>query len=137
MADLKKVYTAVTEDEALENLMMFKEKWGKQYSFCVKSWEDNWDILSTFSHISLRFGESYTRPISLKGSTASSGKSLRTSPALPMMILCVRCYTWPAGKLSSIGLPAVEIGTWFWLSFSSCSRIARPSEPSLIIAFPG
>ncbi len=38
MADLKKVYTAVTEDEALENLMAFKEKWGKQYPSCVKSW---------------------------------------------------------------------------------------------------
>ena len=48
MADLKRVYTAVTEDEALENLMTFKEKWGKQYPSCVKSWEDNWDILSTF-----------------------------------------------------------------------------------------
>ena len=41
MADLKKVYTAVTEDEALENLMAFKEKWGKQYPSCVKSWENN------------------------------------------------------------------------------------------------
>ena len=48
MADLKKVYTAVTEDEALENLMAFKEKWRRQYPSCVKSWEDNWDILSTF-----------------------------------------------------------------------------------------
>jgi len=48
MADLKKVYTAVTENEALENLMAFKEKWGKQYPSCVKSWEDNWDILSAF-----------------------------------------------------------------------------------------
>ena len=48
MADLKRVYTAVTEDEHLENLMTFKEKWGKQYPSCVKSWEDNWDILSTF-----------------------------------------------------------------------------------------
>ena len=48
MADLKKVYTAVTEDEALEHLMTFKENWGKQYPSCVKSWEDNWDILSTF-----------------------------------------------------------------------------------------
>ncbi len=48
MTDLKKVYTAITEDEALENLMGFKEKWGKQYPSCVKSWEENWDILSTF-----------------------------------------------------------------------------------------
>ena len=29
MADLKLVYTAVTEDEALHNLMSFKEKWSK------------------------------------------------------------------------------------------------------------
>ena len=46
--DLKKVYTSVTEDEALEHLREFREKWGKQYPSCVKSWEDNWDILSTF-----------------------------------------------------------------------------------------
>jgi len=48
MADLKLVYKAVTEDEALNNLMIFKEKWGKAYPSCVKTWEDNWDILSTF-----------------------------------------------------------------------------------------
>lgn len=48
MADLKLVYKAVTEEEALENLMAFKEKWGKKYPSCVKSWEDNWDILNTF-----------------------------------------------------------------------------------------
>jgi putative transposase len=48
MADLKLVYKAVTEDEALENLMAFKEKWGKKYPSCIKTWEDNWDILSTF-----------------------------------------------------------------------------------------
>lgn len=48
MADLKLVYTAVTEDEALNNLIRFKEKWSKSYPSCVKAWEDNWDILSTF-----------------------------------------------------------------------------------------
>ena len=48
MADLKKVYTSVTEDEALEHLVEFREKWGRQYPSCVKSWEENWDILSTF-----------------------------------------------------------------------------------------
>ena len=44
MADLKKVYTAVTEDEALENLMTFKEKWGKQYPSCVKSWGQSQEL---------------------------------------------------------------------------------------------
>lgn len=48
MADLKLVYTAVTEESALENLIVFKEKWGKKYPAAIKSWEDNWDILSTF-----------------------------------------------------------------------------------------
>jgi transposase-like protein len=48
MVDLKLVYKAITEEEALENLMKFKEKWGKAYPSCVKTWEDNWSILSTF-----------------------------------------------------------------------------------------
>jgi transposase-like protein len=48
MIDLKLVYKAVTEGEAFEQLMEFKDKWGKQYPSCVKSWEENWDILSTF-----------------------------------------------------------------------------------------
>lgn len=48
MADLKLVYRAVTEEEALENLRSFKEKWGKKYPSCVKTWEDNWEILNTF-----------------------------------------------------------------------------------------
>lgn len=48
ISDLKKIYTAVTLDEAEENLLQFGEKWRKQYPSCVKSWEDNWDVLSTF-----------------------------------------------------------------------------------------
>ena len=48
VADLKKVYTAVTLDEAEENLLAFGERWRGQYPSCVKSWEDNWELLSTF-----------------------------------------------------------------------------------------
>ena len=47
-ADLKKIYTAVTLDEAENELLQFGEKWRGQYPSCVKSWEDNWDVLSTF-----------------------------------------------------------------------------------------
>jgi len=46
--DLNKVYQAVNEDEALNALVEFKEKWQEKYPSCVRSWEDNWDILSTF-----------------------------------------------------------------------------------------
>lgn len=48
VADLKKIYTAVTIDEAEDALLQFGEKWRKQYPSCVKSWEENWDVLSTF-----------------------------------------------------------------------------------------
>lgn len=48
MKDLKLIYTAVTEQEAREHLRPFQEKWIRQYPSCVKSWEDNWEILSTF-----------------------------------------------------------------------------------------
>ena len=48
MADLKKVYEAINEDEAMNGLTEFKNKWDKTYPSCVRSWEENWDILSTF-----------------------------------------------------------------------------------------
>ena len=48
VADLKKIDKAVTLDEAEENLLAFGERWRKQYPSCVKSWEDNWEVLSTF-----------------------------------------------------------------------------------------
>jgi transposase-like protein len=47
-ADLKLVYGAVNEESALENLMQAKEKWDKKYPHAIKTWEENWDCLSTF-----------------------------------------------------------------------------------------
>lgn len=48
MKDLKMVYQANTEEQAIGQLGIFKEKWGKYYPMAVHSWEDNWDILSTY-----------------------------------------------------------------------------------------
>ena len=48
VADLKKIYKAATLEEAENALLEFSERWRKQYPSCVKSWEDNWDVLSTF-----------------------------------------------------------------------------------------
>lgn len=38
VADLKKVYTAVTLEEAEANLETFATKWRNQYPSCVKNW---------------------------------------------------------------------------------------------------
>ena len=48
VSDLKKVYKAATLEEAESHLAEFAERWRKQYPSCVKSWEDNWEVLSTF-----------------------------------------------------------------------------------------
>jgi len=48
VADLKQVYTAINEEQGMENLLNAKEKWESKYPNAIKSWEDNWDNLSTF-----------------------------------------------------------------------------------------
>lgn len=48
VADLKGIYKAVNEEAAMENLLSLKDKWSNKYPNAVKSWEDNWDNLSTF-----------------------------------------------------------------------------------------
>ena len=48
VADLKKIYKATTLDEAENALLEFSERWRKQYPSCVKRWEENWEVLSTF-----------------------------------------------------------------------------------------
>jgi putative transposase len=46
--DFKEVYTAASEDRALDKLYELKDKWGKQYPYAIRSWESNWDVLSPF-----------------------------------------------------------------------------------------
>ena len=46
--DLKAIYTASTEEDALDALSAFEEKWNKKYPHISKSWHTNWDELSTF-----------------------------------------------------------------------------------------
>ena len=48
MADLKKVYTASTEETALENLEDFAQKWDNKYPTISKSWKEKWATLSTY-----------------------------------------------------------------------------------------
>ena len=48
MADLKLVYQASTEEQALEMLERLDEKWGKKYPSAIKSWRSNWVELSTY-----------------------------------------------------------------------------------------
>jgi len=46
--DLKKIYTASTEEEALLSLGDFGEAWNSKYPMIHKSWEAHWDDLNEF-----------------------------------------------------------------------------------------
>lgn len=48
MADLKRVYTASTEEIARLELDAFAEKWDGKYPTISKSWNENWATLSTY-----------------------------------------------------------------------------------------
>lgn len=52
--DLKLIYGAVSKDIAEMELLQFEEKWGKQYPIIIKSWQNNWDKLSTYFQYSQR-----------------------------------------------------------------------------------
>lgn len=48
MKDLKTIYKANTKDGAEANLEEFSKKWGRKYPLVVKSWNENWESLSTY-----------------------------------------------------------------------------------------
>ncbi|CDL92814.1 Mobile element protein [Clostridium tyrobutyricum DIVETGP] len=48
MRDLKCVYKAPNEEDALNSLDTVKDKWNHKYGIVVDSWYNNWDKLSTY-----------------------------------------------------------------------------------------
>ena len=46
--DLKHVYKAPNKETAEQALEKLAEKWGKKYPIVIRSWQDNWDKLSTY-----------------------------------------------------------------------------------------
>ena len=48
MVDLKLVYAAPTEETALNELELFRDKWDSKYPKIYKSWHDNWASISTY-----------------------------------------------------------------------------------------
>lgn len=48
MKDLKIVYQAPNKDQAEYGLIKLEEIWGKKYPIVIKSWNNNWDKLSTY-----------------------------------------------------------------------------------------
>lgn len=48
MIDLKEVYQATTRESAEAHLRQLSEKWDAKYAIAIRSWQNNWEDLSTF-----------------------------------------------------------------------------------------
>lgn len=48
MVELKKIYQALTLEEAELAFETFKETWGKKHPLVIKSWETHWQELTTY-----------------------------------------------------------------------------------------
>lgn len=48
MKDLKRVYQSPTKSQAETELLNLEEIWGKKYPVVIRSWNENWEELSTY-----------------------------------------------------------------------------------------
>ena len=71
--DLKQIYTAVNEEEALEALEDFGKNWNSKYPMIQRSWEAHWDDLNEF----FAYPEEIRRVIYTTNAIESLNASLR------------------------------------------------------------
>ena len=102
-ADLKPIYTAVTEDEALYSLELFAEKWDSKYPIIAKSWKANWQKINPM----FAFPQEIRRAVYTTNVIESLNYSLRkitkTRAAFPNEEAAI--------KLLWLGLRNIEKGT--------------------------
>lgn len=44
--DLRKIYTAVNQDQAGDALEEFDKNWGTKYKYAIQSWRSNWNYMT-------------------------------------------------------------------------------------------
>ena len=52
LADLRKIYTSPTRQQASLSLDSFEVSWGKKYAYIISSWKSNWEELVAFMDFS-------------------------------------------------------------------------------------
>ncbi len=89
--DFKEVYTAASEELALDKLYQLKDKWGKQYPFAIRSWESNWDVLCPFFKYTEEVRKIiYTTNI-IEGLHRQFRKVTKSKTVFPAVVLWKKC----------------------------------------------
>jgi transposase-like protein len=69
--DLKTVYQAPSRETAESNLLKLDELWGSKYASAIRSWENNWEELSTFFDFPSEIRDSVKKTVYLAPSHTS------------------------------------------------------------------
>ena len=95
MADLKRVYTAPTEETALSELDSFEEKWGEKKTKITKSWKDNWANLSTYYKYPEAVGRLIYTTNAIEGFNRQLRKVTKSKTVFRSDDSLMKCCIWP------------------------------------------
>jgi putative transposase len=82
-ADLRTVYAAPTRQAAEEKLLELGERWGEKYAVAVRSWERNWEDLSTMFDYPAEIRRLIYTTNTVEGYNRQVRKVVKTKGALP------------------------------------------------------
>lgn len=81
--DLKEIYHSNTGEEAKLELAKFKEKWDSKYSMIARSWESNWNQVSTFFAYSPDIRKAIYTTNAIESINMSLRKVIKTKTSFP------------------------------------------------------
>ncbi|GGW72452.1 hypothetical protein GCM10010381_66510 [Streptomyces xantholiticus] len=91
---LKPVYTAPTEEAALERFAEFADAWGRKYPAIVKLWENAWEEFTPF----LRFDTEIRRIVcttnAIESVNARIRRAVKARGHFPNEQAALKCSTW-------------------------------------------
>jgi len=120
MADLKKVYQALTIEEAELAFISLKEKWGKRHPIIIRSWENNWVELTAYFKYPYEIRRLIYTTNVIEGYHRQLRKVTKTKTAFPTdeslikiiylaTIEASKKWTMPLGLLSSRALSSQRV----------------------------
>ena len=120
MDDLKKVYQAMTLEEAEWAFSQFKEKWGKKHPIIVKSWESNWLELSAYFSYHAEIRRLIYTTNTIEGYHRQLRKVTKTKTAYPTDDALRKIIYLATMEISKKGLCRSGLGQTVYRSLSSC-----------------
>ncbi len=84
MKGLKKVYQSPTKSQAETELLNLEEIWGKKYPIVIRSWNENWDELTTYFNYDTRIRKLIYTTNAVEGFHRQIRKVTKTKGAFPL-----------------------------------------------------